>query len=258
MVALAQPLAAPAIAAAAGWELGAVTVLATTPSTQDLARQFVATHRLSGPRAWLAEEQTAGYGRRQRHFYSPAQAGLYFTLAVPAATRVKQPGLLTTGVAEAIFQVLKAQAPDLPLSFKWVNDLYCQGKKVAGILVEQASDAAGMPVVVVGCGINLTPVALPADLQARVGALNLVADRNQLAGSLLPAIAARVGDYHRGAFLPTYRAHSLVLGRPVTLRLAGTILCGKAVAIDDAGGLVVATPKGERTVTSGEVVKVEW
>ena len=56
--------------------------------------------------------------------------------------------------------------------------------------------------------------------------------------------------------MPAYRQHSLVLGKEVELQGHHETITGAAVAIDEHGALVVATPTGPRTVVSGEVVKV--
>lgn len=251
-------LAAPVISRVCQTFAGQVTVLATTPSTQDLAR--AALNRLPlTPQAWLAEEQTAAYGRRGRAFYSPQQTGLYFSLVLPLAAPLRHPGLLTTGVAAAVSQVLGRFYPTANFQLKWVNDVYCRGKKVAGILTEAAIDleTQAPQAVAIGCGINLTTADFPGALATKAGGLGRAVDRNRLAAALLDAITARAADYQTGAFLPAYRARSLVLGRPVILRTAHGEVCGQAVAIDDQGGLVVRTAAGgERTFVSGEVVKV--
>ena len=239
---------------------GAITVLTTTPSTQDEAKNYLSRHTLTTPQVWLAEEQTAGYGRRGRAFYSPAQRGLYFSLACRLPQPLLHPGLLTTGIAEAVRTVLQQFYPQAALSLKWVNDVYCNGKKAVGILTEAMMDLETQTAqtVVIGCGMNLTGDAFPADLTAKAGALGPgeKVDRNQLAAALLDAIIQRVGDYQTGAFLPAYRQHSLVLGKEVELRGHHETITGPAVAIDAHGALVVATPTGPRTVVSGEVVKV--
>ena len=83
----------------------------------------------------LAEEQTAGRGRRGRGFYSPAGEGLYMTLALQPRAALSQATLLTAAAAVAVAQAVEALTA-LACQIKWVNDVYLDGKKLCGILTE--------------------------------------------------------------------------------------------------------------------------
>ncbi|MBM6753706.1 biotin--[acetyl-CoA-carboxylase] ligase [Lactobacillus alvi] len=251
-------LSAPVIQTACRKFRGQVLVFDELSSTQDQAKAAISHRQVALPAVWLAESQTAGYGRRGRQFFSPAATGLYFSVAFQLVVPLQNPGLLTTGVAEAIWQVLHSFYPQADLQLKWVNDIYCNGKKVVGILTEAVTDleTQSAQTVVIGCGINLSTTNFPTELASKAGKLGDLVDRNQLAAALLDAIQIRIGDFTTGDFLTNYRKHSLVLGRPVELRGAHETVHGTATQINDDGALVVITPEGSRTFVSGEVTKV--
>ena len=97
----------------------------------------------------MAEEQTAGRGRRGRSWHSPAGANLYcslgwrFELALDALSGLS----LAVGamLAEAI-----AAAYDAHLALKWPNDLYHAERKLGGVLIEMLGERDGHQHVVVG------------------------------------------------------------------------------------------------------------
>lgn len=240
---------------------GPIEVVAQTPSTQILAKTFLSHHQ---PRlaAFLADEQTAGYGRRGREFYSPAQTGLYFSLILPNPTNaLANVGLLTTGVAVSVVDVLQRFYPNKDFALKWVNDIYLNQHKVGGIITEASLEleSTSAAAFIVGVGLNLTTTDFPQALQARAQSVDptMPVDRNQLAAALLTSLVALSKRYATADFLPMYRAKSLVLGQQIALQIGDDVVAGVAEAIDEHGGLVVRMTTGERrTFTSGEVVKV--
>lgn len=232
-------------------------------STQTTARQLLATGDSTAPLVVIADHQIGAYGRRGRAFYAPKATGLYMTIGVPNVTFPGQPGLLTTGVAVTVATVLKRFFPAQRLSYKWVNDLYLGHQKVVGILTEMQTDleATSQTSLVIGIGINLTTKEFPADLKEKVTGIDPAAtvDRNRLAAELIEAVLSDLPDYSQGIFLPEYRAHSLILGRSVSLQIGQTTFSGIAQNIDDQGQLVVRAPNGQlRTFSSGEVTKVNF
>lgn len=241
---------------------GPITVEQTVTSTQELAKRALS--QTSSPQlaAFFADEQTAGYGRLGRSFYSPAQTGLYFSLILPnPANDLTKVGLLTTSVAVSVLRVLQATFPAQPFGLKWVNDLYLNQRKVGGIITEASLEleSTSASAFIVGIGLNLTTTEFPAPLGALAGGIapSTVVDRNRLAATLISTISQDYQAYPTTAWLPFYRAHSLVLGKPVTVRVAGQDISGRAETIDENGALVVALPSGERRhLMSGEVTRV--
>ncbi|WP_461214946.1 biotin--[acetyl-CoA-carboxylase] ligase [Lacticaseibacillus sp. GG6-2] len=235
-------------------------VASEATSTQDAAKRWLANQATPEPAVFVADAQTAGYGRRGRTFYSPAATGLYLSVVLPNAGQdLSQVGLLTTGVATAVVEVLQEFYPQAALGLKWVNDIVANGHKVGGILCEAvlALESATTPAFVVGIGLNLATTDFPPALQAIAGAISHeISNRNRLAAAISQVVLAMAVDYRSGAFLPTYRALSTVIGRQVTLALGTREVTGLVLGIADNGGLRLQTANGEETYTSGEVIKV--
>lgn len=139
----------------------------------------------------VAEEQTAGRGRRGRSFFSPAGTGIYLSILVRPALPAERAHLLTCSAAVAVAEAIEACA-GVDASIKWVNDVYCRGKKVAGILTEGSFDLEGgvLQHAVVGIGVNVRPphAGFPAEIAERAGAVLPASDATPSANNAtLPA-----------------------------------------------------------------------
>lgn len=219
----------------------------------------------------IAEEQTAGVGRRARTWSSPLGSGIYVSVLLkPAGVAFRDLGTLAVVAGLAVTDL--AGELGVEAALKWPNDVLAgPGRgKCAGILAE-AVDADG-PAVVLGIGLNVLPLgpgvepgpgALPPTSLAEQGARTT--DRTEIATLLLTALAEREerwrsagGDLDRAGLLGEYRARCETLGRPVRVLLPGdATLTGDAVDIDLSGQLIVLGQDRRRhTVFAGDVVHV--
>lgn len=211
------------------------------PSTQDLAKELLKKKKL--PFAVTALEQTKGYGKQGRTFYSPKN-GLYLSVCLEK----KQNPLLTLAVGTAAADLLRARY-GLEIGLKWVNDLYFQGKKVGGILTEQVEGG-----IVVGLGLNLGS-ELPASLP-EAGRLLKTGDFDPLLADDLASGIVQAASWRD--FLPRYRELSILPGRTVSLKIAGQTISGTCAGFDDQGRLLLEKG-GELTAwSSGEVIKTSF
>ena len=99
-----------------------------------------------------ADSQTFGRGRSGKSFESADGKGLYFSMAVKACNSAET-GNLACWAAVACANALKEQC-GLDVSFKWVNDLIVNEKKLGGILLELVPSADFGNFIVIGIGIN--------------------------------------------------------------------------------------------------------
>lgn len=138
-------------------------------STQDKMKELFAAGEVQFGDGVQAETQTAGRGRFGRSFYSPPKSGIYLSVLLPYVNDE----LLTVGAAVSALQSIE-QITDQKADVKWVNDVYLNGKKIAGILAEAVVDKDGKPAaVILGVGINIvSPISdFPQDIQNKAGAL---------------------------------------------------------------------------------------
>lgn len=224
-------------------------------STQDFAKELVRQQpNNKQPLLVVAEEQTGGYGRYGRQFFSPQRTGIYISLAIPKINC--PPGLFTISLAVTVVHVLDHYFPAKRFQLKWVNDVYLAQKKVAGLLVEQV---AGM--LICGIGINLSTTNFPADLREKAGALTThhIIQHSAIIKSLINEIQNDFGHYANGEMLDEYRKRLMLLKQLVTVKVAHQLITGRVCDITYTGALVVETDQGKRlTINSGEVVKVNF
>jgi BirA family biotin operon repressor/biotin-[acetyl-CoA-carboxylase] ligase len=210
------------------------------------------------------EHQTAGRGRLDRTWQTPPRSALTFSaLLRPPAAQVpatRWPWLpLLAGLA--VTSALREEG--YAAGVKWPNDVLLLGaggdRKVCGILVERVESETG-PAAVVGIGLNtsLTAEELPVPTATSLAVESgRPVDRTALLLRVLGSLFARYTEWTADPDLlrPAYAAASATLGRQVRAELPdGSSLVGTAVAVDETGRLVIATPGGERRVGAGDVV----
>ena len=240
------------------------TRLEVVPETGSTNADVAAAARAGAPEGLVvvAEQQTAGRGRRDREWVSPPRAGLTLSVLLRPAVPARRFGWLPLLAGVALSRAVRRIA-EVDAGLKWPNDLLVGERKCAGILAEAVEGG-----VVVGIGLNVTTTAeeLPAERPATslklAGAT--VTDRDTLLRALLREFADEYtrwydhdGDAAASGLRDAYRAGCRTLGTRVRVLLpGGGELTGGAVAVDDDGQLVVNTPDGPRTVTAGDVVHV--
>ena len=232
-----------------------VRVYETLDSTNQEAKRLLAAGEPC-PMLLLAEEQTAGRGRRGRGFYSPAGEGLYMTLALQPRAALSQATLLTAAAAVAVAQAVEALTA-LACQIKWVNDVYLDGKKLCGILTEASGsfEADALSSVCAGIGVNVRTRDFPEELAGRACSLwPLAVSRNRLAAEIAVRLLNFAADLGARDFLEEYRRRSLVLGKAVAFTRGGGERRALAVGIGENGELIVRYDDGrEEALNAGEV-----
>lgn len=199
----------------------------------------------------IVDRQTGGRGRLGRSFHSP-EGGLYLsTLLRPADPH---PGHITCCAAVAAARAIESLC-DAKIDIKWVNDLYLNNRKVAGILAEGVLSPDGaLTAVVLGIGINVGVTDFPPDLTAiatSLGNEGFALTREDLAAAFLNELTVALTD---PTAMEEYRRRNLVLGRSVTVIQGGNIYPATAEGITAEGHLTVRDKNGNlHDLSSGEV-----
>jgi len=207
----------------------------------------------------VADEQTAGRGRRGHAWFSPPGSGLYVSVVLaPATARVdplRATRLVTLAAGVALAEGIHA-ATSLRVSLKWPNDLLVAPRKLAGILAE-ATDR----LVVVGYGINVAAAAFPPELRDRTTSLESElgrpVDRHQVLVETLAALSRRYEDLldeRFDAILDAWRRHApCASGARVTWTTMEGTQSGVTAGIDEQGALRVQVGDRVERIVSGEV-----
>ena len=212
----------------------------------------------------IAGAQKAGRGRMDRSFYSPSGTGLYMTLVYQTNHAPAASCGLTPAVAVAAAEAIESLTGQ-DVCIKWVNDLYQNGRKVGGILVEAVPNGQGTRFII-GIGINLTTAHFPDGFRAPAGALSDAGEAVPSPEVLCAAVAARLfrclADGFADGFAtarPSYRAHSLLKeGQPIRIfrGVDDHAEDGVVVGIADDYALIVRLPDGQEERLSGGEVSV--
>ena len=210
--------------------------------------------------ACLAEHQHAGRGRRGRRWISPFGANLYLSLNWPFASLPPDFSALGLAAGVAARRALAGVGFDA-IQLKWPNDLYAEGAKLGGILLEMRGEPPGPCRVVAGIGIN---VAMPAEAAVDVEqqwidlarlAGGVAPSRNVLAAALLNHWIAAFQVFERegfAGFLDEWRAADLLAGRDVEVTDGRQRLHGRARGVAADGALELETAEGIRRVVAGD------
>lgn len=231
-----------------------VRIFRVIDSTNSEAKRAVA-DGLERNALFVANEQTAGRGRRGRSFYSPKEDGIYFSCVLHPSVSLSDSTAITSAAAIAVCEALEGATKKHPL-IKWVNDIFIDGFKVCGILTEAISDfeSGRVDAVIVGIGINLTTKIFPEELKNIAASVGIKTDRCALVADIYSRLNELCGALPDKTFMERYREYSLVLGKTVNFNRNGIDYRATAVAIHDNGELEVALDSGERMIlNSGEI-----
>ena len=215
----------------------------SVPSTMDVAREEASAGAPHGTLV-LAEEQTAGRGRRGRSFYSPAHENLYFTmvLRLPLAVHRRLPVLLPLAVARAI----RREGADAGI--KWPNDIWIGERKVCGMLIDgELTHNGGLGFPGIGINVNGDPTENPelAEIATSLAReLGREVSREQVLANVCNELEA-LFSVPMADLVREYRELSCTLGREVTVAPTGAEpFEASAMSISDDGELMVRRSNG--------------
>ncbi len=120
--------------------------------------------------------QSAGRGQQSNVWLSQANANLTFSLILyPHFIPPKRSFILNKVVSLALHRCIQEFLPFKAVSIKWPNDILVEGKKVAGILIENHLFQHGIKASVIGIGLNVNQVNFPEELSSKANSLSLEA-----------------------------------------------------------------------------------
>ncbi len=165
-----------------------------------------------------AQKQTAGRGRFDRKFFSPKDSGVYFSILThPNDEELAK--MLTVVAAVSVSRAIESlSGKSAPI--KWVNDVYFDNKKCAGILTEAQFDAMGkIAHAVVGIGVNVVEPkgGFAKEIQDVAGAINLRQEdgKDRLVAQILTNFATLCESFDKQSVVEEYISRSFIIGKRV-------------------------------------------
>lgn len=226
-------------------------------STNDRARECSSDQTVRLPLLVVADEQTAGRGRGSNRWWTGSDSLAVSLLVDPSELSIdrgRRP-LLALAAGVAIVQTVKPLLGPRVVGLHWPNDVFVEGRKLAGVLVEVLSDRR----CIVGMGLNTNNSLQEAPPELRETAttlLELTGIRHQRT-TILVALLRHLDElFRRMSSAPgeiAARADALCLqhGQTVTVRLGGSSTTGVCRGIGRDGALLLDTPEGRREFYSG-------
>ncbi|AZK47204.1 biotin--[acetyl-CoA-carboxylase] ligase [Paenibacillus lentus] len=236
-------------------------LLEVTTSTQEEVRLLAELGAAEGTLV-IAEEQTIGRGRQGRRWHSPAGKGVWMSLLLRPPLPLTRAPQLTLLSAVAVCRAIRA-VTGVEVGIKWPNDLLVHGRKICGILLESIGEDEMIRYCIAGVGIdaNLEPSDLPPELRTIATSLQIESgrkvDRVVLIGAVIAELEKFYELYLEEGFAPIghlWEALSVTTGQDITVKTAQGEVRGRAMGLDENGGLLVMQEDHRlTTIFSGEV-----
>lgn len=223
------------------------------------------------PTAAVAWQQTAGRGRHGRTWEAQPGDCLTLSLGYPLRMNWAQAGAsaLSLAMGVVVCEALRQAFPPLPAQLKWPNDLWVDGRKLAGLLIEVAHrpDPQAPSWLVVGLGVNVA--GTPAQLAQERCDVSMYTPANvaDVMRGVVPALMEGLRQFERdgfAAFKDRYARLDALLGRDVQLwtpspdgtppGVGAPLAQGVAQGVDAHGALLLQDAMGTtRAWPMGEV-----
>ena len=236
----------------------------TVESTNIIARDMAVNGAESGT-VVLAEEQTNGYGRNGKSFFSPYGTGIYMSIILNLKKEKKlfNSSFITTAAAMAVSKSIE-EVSNENTQIKWVNDVFINEKKVCGILTEGAfsfeDGRLDYAVIGIGVNVNFPKNGFPKELDNIAASINLKNDtintQSDMRNILIAKILENLYDYYFNdvVFYEEYKKRSFLIGKNVSININDKEHIVRVLDIDETFALIIEFQNGKiDRVISGSV-----
>jgi BirA family transcriptional regulator, biotin operon repressor / biotin---[acetyl-CoA-carboxylase] ligase len=209
----------------------------------------------------LADKQTAGRGRLDRSWFSPAGVNIHGSLIFFHDSIVQYQGWVPLMAGVSIAQALEIQT-GIRIHLKWPNDLLIAERKVGGVLCESFSNRQRKCVVIgFGINVNLSQSDFPQNLQESATSLQIhfygQVDRESLILRIITSLEKGWEDHwSKGPqyWLQEYQNRCTTIGQAIQVHFPdGSELQGLAHSIGALGQLRVTPSPSDSNNQSGKM-----
>jgi BirA family biotin operon repressor/biotin-[acetyl-CoA-carboxylase] ligase len=217
-------------------------------------------NQVSPGQVCLAEYQSAGRGRRGRQWISPFGSQIYLSMYWYLEQGLSAAMGLSLVTALAVSDAVKAHS-NIQVQLKWPNDIYLDGVKLAGILIDLEGQALEPSHCVIGIGLNLHMPAEAGklieqkwtDLQSHS---KVKIDRNALSAQLISCLRHRLHQHQQEGLVPMldeWHTHDAFLNKRVKLVTGERVTQGICRGVNNQGALLLEVDGQVKPVYGGEV-----
>jgi BirA family biotin operon repressor/biotin-[acetyl-CoA-carboxylase] ligase len=235
---------------------------ASLGSTNDRLKEMVAAPEFT---CVVADEQTAGRGRRARTWYSSPGDGLYLSILLlprsDSSSKLPLTGLLAAvAVAETLIERGVAG-----VDIKWPNDVLVNERKISGVLAEAVSAGSESPRLILGVGVNLNHRSFPPELSETATSLAIETGERVVVEEFRDRLLEKIAQWYelwrrnesasiidRWSRLSTYARDQRIV-----VTIEDEKLVGVTNGLTETGALrLVVDGGGVRTILAGEVTRL--
>ncbi|TLU64704.1 bifunctional biotin--[acetyl-CoA-carboxylase] ligase/biotin operon repressor BirA [Thalassotalea litorea] len=208
----------------------------------------------------VAEYQSAGRGRRGKNWVSPFASHLYLSMYYPLEQGVAAAMGLSVVIGLAVADVLETSY-QIDVQLKWPNDLYVDGKKIAGILVELEGQPTESGHSVIGLGLNIQMPAAQGEAIDQPWTdlsnhCNQSIDRNRLIANLIVQFNRRLAQHQQYGLSPMladWQKRDIFLNQAVEIFSGSQVTRGICRGINANGALLIEVNGKVKPIYGGEL-----
>lgn len=212
----------------------------------------------------FAESQSSGRGRGGNRWSAPPGQNLTFSVLFRPAWPVALWSRMAHAAGLAVARAAQPWSEGIPIQLKWPNDVYADGRKLAGMLLELKGTRPSQYLVLgIGMNINSLPEEFPVELSHTVTTLRALnggqsLDRNHLAGAILAELTAlyQRAETDFAGILDEVRGRSMLLGRTIQFSQQGIWHEGVLTGFGENGEMEVRIDGRSETISAAETVRL--
>ncbi|MBL8676079.1 MAG: biotin--[acetyl-CoA-carboxylase] ligase [Alphaproteobacteria bacterium] len=231
-------------------------IFESLPSTNDYLKNLPSA---PPPHICLAEHQTNGRGRLGRSWTSPFGRNIYCSISYVFKKDISEMAGLSLVVGILTAKALEIVDQQFKPSLKWPNDIYLEGKKAGGILIDLIAEANGTCKAILGIGLNVNMKdILMRDVKNWICLEEMIGqklDRNQVTGEIINSLFKGMEIFaNRGLapFLSDWKRLDFLENKKITLTSGQEIHSGIAKGISPQGHLFLELPQGLKQFSYGD------
>ncbi|OGT36493.1 MAG: biotin--[acetyl-CoA-carboxylase] ligase [Gammaproteobacteria bacterium RIFCSPHIGHO2_12_FULL_37_14] len=241
--------------------------LMTTDITIDLFERLSSTNdylklldHSGNPRICLAEQQTHGRGRLARRWHSPFAQNIYFSCIYYFEKDISELAGLSLIVSLAVVTMLKHfQLSDVQI--KWPNDVFYNGQKLSGSLIEIEAETHGICRAIIGIGININMLNdQGGNISQEWTSMRIITkqymDRNKICALLIDTLFAylkKFSTHGLSIFQHEWQSVDLLFNKIVNLKNGTQDYTGRVTGINHLGNLLLEIRHGTiKAFSSGD------
>lgn len=199
-----------------------------------------------------AKQQTAGRGRRGRHWIA-GEGNLYFTFSLTIPT--EQISIYVCLIGLSLAKTVQHLDPAAKIKIKWPNDIFLNGKKLTGILLENI--AAEQWAVGIGVNIMVAPKLSESPYQATsLKSNNIITTRENFLHQYLEVLSQDLRDYQQNGFSDLkeqWLALAMGIDEEISIKNERVTQKGVFLTLDDRGYLILKTEHGQEKIIAGDL-----